>query len=129
MAGNVNQVILVGRLGKTPELRYTNGGTAVCTVSLATNRWRSGEKSTDWHRLVCWGERGEALAGATEKGSMLRVTGSIEYREWKPEGSSKRQTVAEINVRDWEELDEQANRAQETGEDPDEPPPPEGFRD
>ncbi len=84
---SVNKVILVGRLGKDPETRYTGGGQAVCNFSLATDETfkdRSGErqKRTEWHRIVVWGKQAEIAQQYLKKGSQIYLEGRIQSGEW-----------------------------------------------
>lgn len=97
MAG-VNRVILVGNLGRDPELRYTESGRPVATFSLATSeRWKGrdgaqGER-TEWHRVVAWGPMGEAAAKHLAKGSKAYVEGRLQTREWQDREGEKRRAV------------------------------------
>ena len=102
---SLNKVILIGNVGKEPEVRTTNGGSKVATLSLATTRkWKSqsGEpqEKTEWHRLVVWNRGKSGLADVVEryvgKGSKLAVEGAIEYREYDKDG--ERKYITEINV-------------------------------
>lgn len=95
---SVNKVILVGRLGRDPELRYTGSGVAVANVSLATDesfKDRNGEKQkkTEWHKLVVWKKSAEILQKYTVKGTMLFVEGRIETRDWQDKEGQKRQST------------------------------------
>lgn len=101
MSRGVNKVILVGRVGQPPELRYTSGGTAVVELSVATNRWDSSKKkeTADWHRVKCWGQQAERAAETLTKGAQVLVEGSLIYRKWTPEGQRKPVTIAEIDAR------------------------------
>jgi single-strand DNA-binding protein len=102
MAG-VNKAILIGNLGRDPELRYTQGGQAVVNFTLATSEtWNdkaSGEKveRTEWHRIVVWGKIGELCAQYLTKGSSVYVEGRIQTREWEDKEGQKRRTT-EINA-------------------------------
>jgi len=104
MSTSVNKVILVGRLGKDPEIRYTSGGTGVANFSLATEEsWKdktSGEKMshTEWHRLVSW-KSVEFIEKYLHKGDMIYVEGKLQTREWTGTDEVKHSTV-EINVLD-----------------------------
>ncbi|OGC92007.1 MAG: single-stranded DNA-binding protein [candidate division Zixibacteria bacterium RBG_16_48_11] len=94
MAG-VNKVILVGNLGKDPELRYTPSGQAVATFSLATNRkWKDKDgqmqDQTDWHNIVAWGRQAEIAKEYLKKGSPLFVEGRIQYRTYNDRDGNKR---------------------------------------
>lgn len=101
MAEGLNRVTLIGNLGQDPELRHTQGGGAVMTLRLATTEtWQQdGERKerTDWHTLVMWGKRAEALANVLTKGSRLCAEGRLQYRTWEDKQGNKR-TAAEVNV-------------------------------
>src|SRR3954453_8411375 len=97
---SVNKVILVGRLGKDPETRYTSGGQAVCNFSVATDETykdRAGErqKRTEWHRIVVWGKQAEIAQQYLRKGSLLYLEGRIQTRQWDDREGQKR-TSTEI---------------------------------
>lgn len=102
---SLNKVILIGNVGKEPEVRTTTGGSKVASLSLATSRkWTDGkgekQEKTEWHRLVVWNRGKSGLADVVEryvnKGSKLCVEGSIEYREYEKDG--ERKFITEINV-------------------------------
>lgn len=108
MSRSLNKVMLIGNLGADPEVRSTNNGTRVATLSLATSRqWttQGGEKQekTEWHRCVVWNTRQTGLADVVEKylkkGDRVYVEGRIEYRTWKDREGQTRYTT-EVNVRD-----------------------------
>ncbi len=95
---SVNKVILVGRLGRDPETRYTSGGQAVCHFSLATDETfkdKSGErqKRTEWHKIVAWGKKAEFAQQYLKKGQEVYVEGSIRTNEWTDKENQKRTTV------------------------------------
>jgi single-strand DNA-binding protein len=101
MAG-VNKAILVGNLGRDPELRQTPSGQNVCNFTLATSEsWtdRNGERveRTEWHRIVAWGKTGELCAQYLSKGRTVYVEGRIQTREWEDKDGNKRYTT-EINA-------------------------------
>lgn len=84
---SVNKVILVGRLGQNPEVRYTPSGSAVANFSVATNEaWtdKSGQKQerTEWHRIVVWGKLAELCSQYLAKGRQCYVEGRLQTREW-----------------------------------------------
>jgi len=92
---SVNKVILVGRLGKDPETRYTSGGQAVCNFSLATDesfKDKSGErqKRTEWHRIVVWAKQAEIAQQYLKKGAQIYLEGRIQSREWTDKENQKR---------------------------------------
>ena len=85
MAGSINKVILIGRLGKDPEMRFTPSGKAVTNFTLATNEnWtdQSGERQerTEWHRIVTWGKLAENCAKLLSKGKQVYVEGRLQTR-------------------------------------------------
>jgi single-strand DNA-binding protein len=99
---SLNKVMLIGNLGRDPEVRYTSGGTPVANVTLATtDRWndQAGEKKerTEWHRLVIWGKQAEIAGEYLRKGRQIFVEGSLQTREWTDREGAKRQTT-EIKV-------------------------------
>ena len=92
---SVNKVILVGRLGRDPESRYTSSGQAVCNFNLATDETykdRAGErqKRTEWHRIVVWGKQAEIAQQYLKKGMQVYVEGRIQSREWTDKEGHKR---------------------------------------
>jgi len=95
---SVNKVILIGNLGKDPELRYTPQGRAVVNFSLATTeRWtnKNGEKQerTEWHRIVLWGRQAEVANQYLKKGSPCYIEGRITTRSWEDKDKVKRYTT------------------------------------
>ena len=104
MARGVNKVILVGNLGKDPELRYTGSGTAVCNFSLATNesyKDSNGEmvEKTEWHNLVVWARLAEICNEYLKKGSQAYFEGSLQSRSYEDkDGNTK--YITEIKVRE-----------------------------
>jgi len=95
---SVNKVILVGRLGRDPEVRYTSGGQAVCNFTLATDesyKDRAGErqKRTEWHRIVLWGKLAEIAQQYVKKGMLIYVEGRIQTRQWDDRSGQKRTTT------------------------------------
>lgn len=100
---SVNKVMLIGRLGQDPELKYTPSGTAVVNFSLATSEsWndKSGEKQdrTEWHRVVVWGKLAELCNQYLAKGRQAFVEGSLQTRSWEGKDGNKRYTT-EINAK------------------------------
>ena len=105
MAKSVNKVILVGRLGRDPELKYTASGTPFCRFSLATDdSWNdkgSGERQerTEWHNIVAWDRLAEICNQYLTKGKLVYIEGSLQTREWDDQDGNKRKTT-EIRARD-----------------------------
>src|ERR1700726_2395173 len=98
---SVNKVILVGRLGRDPETRYTGGGQAVCNFSIATDesfKDRNGErqKRTEWHKIVVWGKQAEIAQQYLKKGSLLYLEGRIQSRQWDDKKDGTKRTSFEI---------------------------------
>lgn len=98
MAGGVNKVILVGHLGKDPEIRYTTSGMATAKFSLATNetRTKDGQKEdrTEWHNIVAFGKLAEICGEYLSKGKLVYISGKIQTRSWddKKDGTKKYMT-------------------------------------
>ena len=97
MAG-VNKVILLGRVGQDPEMRYTENGTAIANFSVATSeQWKNkdGKKKekTEWHKVVAWKRLGEICGEYLHKGSQVYIEGRIETRNWEGKDGNKRYTT------------------------------------
>jgi single-strand DNA-binding protein len=105
MGKSINKVILVGRLGRDPELKYTASGTPFCRFSMATDEgWTdkgSGERTerTEWHNIVVWDKLAEICNNYLTKGKMVYIEGSLQTREWDDQEGNKRKTT-EIRARD-----------------------------
>lgn len=98
MGKSVNKVILVGNLGKDPELKHTSSGTAVATVTLATNerfKDKSGEwqDRTEWHNVVLWSRLAEIAAEYLKKGRSVYIEGRLQTRSWEDKQGQKRYTT------------------------------------
>lgn len=95
----VNKVILLGHVGKDPDIRYSQSGTAVANFSLATTeRWKdknTGEKQerTEWHRCTAWGRSAEVIGEYVKKGSPLFVAGKLQTRKWQDKEGVDRYTT------------------------------------
>lgn len=105
MASGINKVILIGRLGKDPEVRYTTSGGAVTNFTMATSEsWtdKGGQKQerTEWHRIVVWGKLGELCGQYLAKGRQAFVEGRLQTREWQDKDNNKRYTteIVAMNV-------------------------------
>ncbi|MFT9498265.1 single-stranded DNA-binding protein [Anaerosolibacter sp.] len=93
----MNQVILIGRLGKDPDLRFTAGsGKAVATFSLAVNRPFSKEKEADFFRIVVFGKTGENCANYLAKGRLVAVQGKLQNNNYETQSGEKRYTTEVI---------------------------------
>jgi single-strand DNA-binding protein len=98
---SVNKAILVGRLGRDPETRYTSGGQAVANFTLATDETfkdRSGErqKRTEWHRIVLWGKLAEIAQQYLKKGQLVYIEGRIQSRQWEDKRDGQKKSTTEI---------------------------------
>lgn len=94
----VNKVILVGRLGNDPEIRYTQQGVAVTNFNIATSEtWvdKGGQKQerTEWHRIVVWGKMAETCSQYLAKGRQVFVEGRLQTRQWEDKEGGKRYTT------------------------------------
>jgi single-strand DNA-binding protein len=101
MAG-VNKVILVGNLGKDPEVRHSQGGQAVANFTIACNEnWtdKSGQKQerTEWARIVAWGKLGELCGEYLVKGRQVYIEGRLQTREW-ADKEGRKQYTTEVNA-------------------------------
>lgn len=98
MAEGLNRVILLGNLGADPELRMTNGGTAVLNIRLATSesyldRNKQRQERTEWHRVVVWGRRAEALGKILTKGDRILIEGGLRTSSYDDKDGHKRYTT------------------------------------
>ena len=93
--GTLNKVILIGRLGQDPELKYTPSNTPICTLSLATNTSRKDQSGnvtdqTEWHRIIVWRKLAEIISKYAKKGSRVYVEGRLTTRSWDDKDGNKR---------------------------------------
>ena len=98
MARGVNKVILIGNLGKDPEMRYTQSGTAVANFSLATTDSWTGkdgnkEERTEWHNIVAWARLAEICSQYLTKGRQVYIEGRIQTRKWEDKDGNTRYTT------------------------------------
>lgn len=109
MARGLNKVMLIGRLGKDPDLRFTQGGMAVANFTVATNEeWldkSSNEKKerTEWHRVVAFGKLGEICGEYLGKGRQVYIEGRLQTRSWEQDGVTRYTT--EVVASDMQMLD------------------------
>lgn len=94
----VNRVMLIGRLGRDPEIRHTTSGTPVATFSLATDeRWTDADGSrqvrTEWHNIVAWRKLAEICGQFLKKGRLVYIEGRIQTRDWDDRDGNKRRTT------------------------------------
>lgn len=128
---NLNKVMLIGRLTRDPEMRYTPSGQPVTSFSIATNRYGGGNEGekrefTDYHNIVAWniGRRNlaEIVANYTRKGSLVYVEGRLQTRSWEGQDGQKRRTT-EVVANDVQFLDTRGSSVNAGAEEM--PPPPE----
>lgn len=89
----MNKVIIVGTLGKNPEVKFLESGKAMCNLSIATSEsvkngdnW---EKKTEWHNVTIWGKRAESAAQYLSKGCKVSVEGKLQTRSWEKDGKKQ----------------------------------------
>ena len=109
MAGYLNKAMVIGNLGRDPEMRYTQGGQAVTNFSVATSRRWAGpdgeqREDTEWHRIVAWGKLAEICNEYLSKGSSVYIEGRIQTRQYEDREGITRYTT-EIVAREMQMLD------------------------
>jgi single-strand DNA-binding protein len=98
MAGSLNKVILIGRLGKDPEMRFTPSGRAVTNFTMATSDYwmdqnNERQERTEWHRIVVWAKLAETCAKILSKGKLVYIEGRLQTRAWDDRDGNKRYTT------------------------------------
>lgn len=129
--GTVNKVILIGRLGADPELKYTTSGQALAKFNLATNRtWKDKEgnkqEKTDWHWITAWGKLAEIMGEWLKKGSLIYLEGRLQTRSYEDKSGVKK-WVTEIVADNLEMLGSKGNgggKPADRDSDSDNVPPP-----
>lgn len=95
---NVNMVVLIGRVGRDPEIRYSQNGGAVCNISLATT-WKSkdqsgeGKEETEWSRVVLFNRLAEVVGEYVKKGSLIYIRGRLRTKKWQGQDGQDRYTT------------------------------------
>lgn len=117
---SMNKVILIGRLGRDPEVRYTNSGDAVANLSVATSEsWKTkdGEKKekTEWHRVVVFRNTAEFAKEYLNKGDLIALEGKLQTRQWEDKNGNKRYTT-EIQARQLTPLGGRSNQSRPSKE-------------
>ena len=92
---SLNKVLLIGRLGRDPEMKYTPSGQAVTNFSIATDETYTGKdgqkvEKTEWHKIVVWGKQAEFCGNYLSKGRLVYVEGKIETRKWQDQSGADR---------------------------------------
>lgn len=119
MAGSLNKVFLIGRLGRDPEIKYTPSGQPVATFSLATDEsytGRDGQKveKTEWHRVVVWGKPAEFCGNYLAKGRLVYIEGKLETRKWQDKDGVEKFTT-EVKATTVPGLDSRPDQGQGSG--------------
>lgn len=101
---SLNKVMLIGNLGKDPEVRYTTGGTAVASFSIATsekfkNRNGEFEERTEWHNVVLWGRQAEIAGEYLAKGRTVYIEGRLQTRKWQDKDGRDRWSTEVVGER------------------------------
>ena len=123
MARGVNKAIIVGNLGRDPEVRYTANGSAVANITVATSEsWKdkqSGERQekTEWHRVVFFGRLAEIAEEYLKKGSQVYIEGSIRTQKWQDKESGQDRYTTEIVARDMQMLGSRGGEASGASDD------------
>jgi len=127
---SVNKAILIGNLGKDPELKYTPGGQAVASFSLATTeKWNSQDgtknEKTVWHNIVAWGKQAELVKEYLHKGRQVYIEGRIDNRSYEKKDGSGKGYISEVVVQNIQFLGSKPDSGggHSTGEMPSAPPP------
>ncbi|MFN2238847.1 MAG: single-stranded DNA-binding protein [Thermoanaerobaculia bacterium] len=110
MSGSINKVILIGRLGRDPEVRSTPSGATVAKFSIATDEKftdRSGERQerTEWHNIVAWAKLAEICGQYLKKGKLVYIEGSLRTDSWDDKETGVKKYRTEIVARDMQMLD------------------------
>jgi len=100
--GSVNKVILIGNLGRDPEVRYTPNGLAVANITIATTEmWKDkqsgdNQERTEWHRIVCYNRLAEIVGEYLRKGSKVFIEGRLQTRKWQDKNTNQDRYTTEI---------------------------------
>ena len=117
MPGHLNKAMIIGNVGRDPEMRYTQGGSAVCNFSVATNRRytdSNGEtkEQAEWHNIVAWTKLAEICNEYLSKGSSVYIEGRLQTRKWTDRDENTRYTT-EIVAFDMQMLDKKGDNQKE----------------
>lgn len=116
---SLNKVMIIGRLGKDPDVRYTQSNTAVANMSIATSerfKDKSGEwkEKTEWHKVVAWGRTAEVCQEYLSKGSQVFIEGSLQTNKWEDKDGNTRYTT-EIKTFRMQMLDSKSDSNRQSG--------------
>lgn len=110
---SLNTVILVGRVGGDPELKYFESGTVLCNLTLAVDRRSRNNDKPDWFNLELWGQTAEVAANYVRKGSLIGVTGSLKFDNWTDRQTGVERSKPVIKVERLELLGKRGEEGQE----------------
>jgi len=110
-----NQVVLVGRLGKDPELAHTKSGKAIAKFSIATTRGFGDKEETDWNNVLCWEKTAEAVNNYLHKGSLVLVSGRLQTRKY--EGKNGTQFFTEVVAQEIKFLEPKQSKTEDHSSD------------
>lgn len=121
MARSLNKVMLIGNLGKDPELRYTTAGVAVATFTIATNEsWKDQDgnlqEKTEWHNIVAWRKLAEICGEWLKKGKKVYVEGRLQTRNYDDKNTGTKRYITEVVVDNMIMLDGKGNAGEGTGQ-------------
>jgi single-strand DNA-binding protein len=129
---SLSKIMIIGNVGRDPELRMTANGKPVCEFSVAVNRVTGGgqggerQEQTDWYRVSCWGKQAETAQQIVSKGRLVFVEGRFQAREWTGKDDQKRISL-EISADNFQMLDSRRDR-DASGTPPPSAPPEEGGK-
>ena len=123
MAGSLNKVMIIGNLGRDPELRYTQRGTPVCNFTVAVNRpgrtdeatGQRSEDETEWFAVVAWDKLAETCSQYLSKGRKVYVEGRLQTRSWDDKDTGAKRYKTEVNANDVQFLDSARDGAEGGG--------------
>jgi len=118
---SVNKVILIGNLGRDPELRYTPSGKAVASFTMATTEQWTGQdgqknKKTTWHNIVAWGKQAEVMKEYLKKGRQVYIEGRIDNRSYEKKDGSGKASISEVIVQNFQFLGGPRQETEPAGE-------------
>jgi len=127
----INKVILIGNLGADPEMRYTQSGTAVATLRVATSRkWKdkdgNQQDETEWHRVIVWAQSAEFCSNYLSKGSKVYIEGRLQTRKWQDQNGNDKYTT-EIIANTVQNLTSRGSESSGGGGFSEPPMPPEPY--
>ena len=108
----LNRCDFIGRLGRDPEIRHTNGGKQVASFSLACSEKFGGKESTEWVNAIAWEKLAEICGNYLQKGSLVYISGRMQTRKWQDQNGNDRYTT-EIVVREMKMLDKRSDGGQQ----------------